>query len=88
MEDSEVFQKAACKTVAKSIGEMLRFSLDEEFRKETFTLLNVKSTKQVEWEIEKRLLDIMEKEVEDGDTRLTSKKSKEIKGNETRSREI
>lgn len=55
---SERSNEILCLTVASGISEIIRFSVDENFRKESFRSLNVESTSNAEKEIYKKLLTI------------------------------
>ena len=57
--DENKLKRFYCKSISSSIGNIIRFSTNEIFRKKTFKLFNVLGTKNVEKEIQKRLIKIL-----------------------------
>lgn len=52
--------KIYCKSIAKSIADVLKFSLNNDFRKQAFQSLGVLSTSQLQIEIQQKLYLILQ----------------------------
>lgn len=55
LKNREKRDKASCKLISESIGKIVRLSMDEDFRNQSFELFGVRSTALMERQINNKL---------------------------------